>query len=53
MAKCVFCGKDIALGTGFVFVKKTGQSLNFCSRKCQRNLLMGRNPKNYRWASGV
>ena len=53
MVKCVFCGKDIAMGKGFVLFKKTGQAFNYCSRKCQRNHAMGRNPKNYKWAGGV
>lgn len=51
MVKCSFCAKEIPMGTGFVVFKKTGVGLNFCSRKCQKNHSMGRNPKNYKWAT--
>ncbi|HIH20550.1 TPA: 50S ribosomal protein L24 [Candidatus Micrarchaeota archaeon] len=51
MVKCTFCSKEIHIGTGFVIFKKSGQALNYCSRKCMRNLEMGRNPRNYKWSS--
>jgi large subunit ribosomal protein L24e len=36
---CTFCGKNIPRGTGLLFVKKTGQTFNFCGTKCERNML--------------
>ena len=51
MVKCSFCSKDIRIGTGFMLFKKTGQALNYCSRKCMRNQSMGRNPRNFKWAA--
>ncbi|MFH0922737.1 MAG: 50S ribosomal protein L24e [Candidatus Micrarchaeota archaeon] len=50
MAYCIFCGKQIQLGTGFTLFKKDGMPQRFCSRKCQRYLQMGRKPQNYKWA---
>ena len=51
MAKCVFCSKEITLGSGFVVFKKSGQASNYCSRKCLRNNTMKRNPRNFKWAA--
>ncbi|MFH1056590.1 MAG: 50S ribosomal protein L24 [Candidatus Micrarchaeota archaeon] len=53
MAKCSFCGKQIAMGTGFSLFKKTGETLNYCSRKCRRNQALKRNPRKFKWASGA
>jgi len=39
MANCSFCGKQITLGTGKIFVLNTGKILNFCSGKCEKNML--------------
>jgi len=50
MAKCVFCGETIKPGTGFLYVKKEGTALFFCSRKCEKNtLLLHRNPAATKW----
>ena len=50
MAKCSFCGNDIAKGTGLMFVRKDGSVLNFCGRKCEKNLLkLGRKPRTTKW----
>lgn len=52
MAKCNFCGKNIEKGTGKIFVTKVGKQLNFCSSKCEKNLLtLNRNPKNFKWTT--
>lgn len=49
--KCSFCGKEIKPGTGIIFVFKTGKKLNFCSRKCERNMLvLKRKPTKLKWA---
>jgi large subunit ribosomal protein L24e len=36
-------------GTGKMFVKTDGAVYNLCSKKCEKNLLMGRNPKRLKW----
>ena len=52
MAQCSFCSIDIPAGTGMIFVKKDGKLLNFCSRKCEKNLIqLGRKPAKFKWAS--
>lgn len=48
--KCGFCGHDIPPGTGKIFVRKTGKATNFCSNKCEKNLIkLGRLPRNFKW----
>ncbi len=37
MTDCSFCGNHIELGTGKMFVKRTGDVFHYCSSKCQRN----------------
>lgn len=47
---CSFCGKAIPRGTGFIFVRKTGQVYHFCSRKCEHNVIhLERQSRNTRW----
>lgn len=47
---CTFCGNEIEPGTGKMFVRKDGTIYNFCSSKCQKNLLgLGRIPRRVRW----
>ncbi len=47
---CSFCGKEIKKGTGTMFVKKDGTTFNFCSSKCEKNLLkLKRNPRKIKW----
>lgn len=36
-------------GTGKMFVLKSGSIKYFCSRKCERNWEMGRDPKKTKW----
>ena len=38
MAKCSFCNSNIERGTGFIYVLNEGKVLDFCSRKCEKNL---------------
>ena len=48
--KCDFCGKEIPYGTGKLFVKKDGKKINFCSSKCEKNMLkLGRKPLKVSW----
>ncbi|MFH1424201.1 MAG: 50S ribosomal protein L24e [archaeon] len=50
MARCSFCGDDVELGTGKMFVKKDGAVLHFCSMKCEKNMLkLKRNPIKTPW----
>lgn len=37
--KCSFCSKEIKLGTGKQLIKDDGKTLNFCSRKCEKNMI--------------
>ena len=39
MASCSFCGNQITPATGKIFVLNTGKILNFCSNKCEKNML--------------
>lgn len=50
MPKCTFCGVQIQKGTGKIFVYTSGKQANFCSNKCEKNLLkLKRKPLNVRW----
>ncbi len=47
---CSFCGSQIEPGTGFLYVRKDGNVLNFCSRKCQVNMIdLKRVPRKTKW----
>lgn len=49
---CSFCGKDIARGTGKIFVKTDGKILYFHSRKCEKNALnLKRNARKLKWTA--
>jgi len=49
MAKCNFCNSIIEQGRGKTLVAKDGRALTFCSSKCEKNFLLGRNPKRVNW----
>jgi len=50
MVKCSFCGTEVKKGSGKVFVKDNGQVLNFCSSKCEKNLLvLKRDARKFKW----
>jgi len=50
MTKCSFCGYEIEKGTGTLFVQKDGKILNFCSSKCEKNMLkLKRKPRKLKW----
>ena len=52
MVKCSFCAKEIPKGTGKMYVYKTGKILNFCTMKCEKNMLkLKRKPIKFKWAS--
>lgn len=50
MAKCSFCGNDIEKGTGKIYVQIDGKILNFCSMKCEKNMLkLKRKSRKQKW----
>ena len=50
MPKCTFCGESIERGTGKIFVYANGKVINFCSNKCEKNLLkLKRKPLKVKW----
>jgi large subunit ribosomal protein L24e len=50
MVRCDFCRKDILQGTGKKYVKKDGKVIDFCSMKCEKNLLkLGRKARTTKW----
>lgn len=50
MAKCDFCKVKIPSGTGKKFVQKDGKVLDFCSNKCEKNMLkLKRTARTTRW----
>ncbi len=47
---CSFCGEEIEPGTGKIYVRKDGKILHFCSRKCEKNMVvLKRNPRKLKW----
>jgi len=47
---CSFCGAEIDAGTGKLYIKKDGTKYNFCSNKCQKNLVdLKRVNRNVKW----
>ncbi len=47
---CSFCGNEIEVGTGKMYVRRDGKVLYFCSRKCEKNMLeLKRNPRKLKW----
>lgn len=51
MTECTFCGKDYASGTGFTIYKRDGSSVHYCSRKCLRQVELGRKAKKLKWTT--
>lgn len=49
MAKCSYCAHAIEKGTGKMFVTTQNKVFYFCSRRCERYLKMGRNPRKMKW----
>jgi large subunit ribosomal protein L24e len=47
---CTFCGLEIEPGTGKMYIKKDGTIFQFCSSKCQKNLVkLKRVPRRTEW----
>ena len=50
--KCSFCGYDIPIGKGHMYVKKDGTIFTFCTHKCRISTLdQKRNPRKVRWTA--
>ncbi|MGC9133349.1 MAG: 50S ribosomal protein L24e [Nanopusillaceae archaeon] len=47
--RCIYCGREIEPGTGFMYVLNDGKILHFCSRKCYRNWEMKRDNRGLKW----
>ena len=49
--KCAFCGRDVHLGSGILFVRNDGSTKSYCSAKCKVNdLKLRRDPRKLKWA---
>jgi large subunit ribosomal protein L24e len=50
--KCSFCGFDIPIGRGMMYIKKDGTILNFCTARCRKAMIVfKKNPRKTRWTS--
>jgi len=50
--ECSFCGKEIERGTGMKYVKNDGKIFYFCSRKCEKNMIiLKRKPIRTKWTT--
>jgi len=50
--KCTYCDSEISPGTGKMYVKKDGTKYNFCSTKCEKNMLkLGRKSAKVKWVT--
>jgi len=49
--KCSFCGKEMPKIGSITYVKKNGDVFNFCSSKCEKSLLMGRDARKKKWVT--
>ncbi len=50
--KCTFCGHDIEPASGIIYVRKDGNVLNFCSKKCRVNMIgLKRAARNVKWTN--
>lgn len=50
MVDCSFCGSEIKKASGKVYIKDNGQVLNFCSGKCEKNMLkLKRDARKFKW----
>ena len=49
--KCAFCGRDVRLGAGILYVRNDGSTKSYCSSKCKVNdLKLGRDARKLKWA---
>ena len=49
--RCAFCGREVRLGAGILFVKNDGSTKSYCSSKCRVNdLKLRRDSRTLKWA---
>ena len=49
--RCDFCGAEIPVGTGIMYVKRDGKLFYFCSKKCMKNAVkLKRDKKLAKWS---
>ena len=49
MPVCSFCNKSFT-ASGVIYVLDSGKVFNFCSRKCEKNMIkLKRNPRKVNW----
>jgi large subunit ribosomal protein L24e len=52
--RCAYCKKEVEKGRGIIIVRKDGKTLDFCSSKCERNMLkLKRNPNKRKWSRRI
>lgn len=50
LGDCTFCSNNIQPGSGVLYVRRNGDTFNFCSSKCRRNMLGLKRVNRYtRW----
>jgi len=49
MTKCSYCGKQIPMGRGIIYVEISGKVYNLCSSKCKKNRKLGRDAQSLKW----
>ncbi|MBS3108181.1 50S ribosomal protein L24e [Candidatus Woesearchaeota archaeon] len=50
MAKCSFCGYQLAPGSGKKYVENSGKAYHFCSGKCEKNMMvLKRKSRKIKW----
>ncbi len=49
--KCAFCKRDLPKLGHVTYVKSNGDILRFCSSKCHKSFLMGRDPRRKKWVT--
>ncbi|AGO61592.1 MAG: 50S ribosomal protein L24e [Candidatus Thermoplasmatota archaeon] len=50
--KCIFCGHDIEPASGIIYIRKDGNIMNFCSKKCRVNMIdLKRAARNVKWTN--
>lgn len=51
--RCSFCGKEVRLGFGILYVRNDGSTKMYCSSKCRVNdMKLKRDPRKLKWARG-
>ena len=46
---CTFCKREVMKNRGIKLIKNDGSAQMFCNSKCEKNFLMGRNPRKVKW----